>query len=275
MDIVFCSDFFLDDFIGGAALNDSELIKSLSLNNSVLSIKSKNVTLEMCQDSKNKIWILSNFFHLSKECLDYIVENVRYSIMSHDYKFVEHTNPAKYNQFIVPDEDKINIQVFQRARNVFCQSKLQAHIHAINLGIPTIKNLSGNLWSNETFEFCSALSKRAKKQSFAVVKSRFPQKGVPQAINFLIQKGIDYEVVGNPNYFAFLNKMAENRGLAFFPTTPETFSRVVCEAKMCGMEVITNDLVGVAHEEWYQSKDFVQILRAKQTEIPKFIESVI
>ena len=47
-----------------------------------------------------------------------------------------------------------------------------------------------------------------------------------------------------------MRKLAQYSKLVFFPNTPETFSRVVIEAKMMGLEIISNDLIGALREEW-------------------------
>ncbi len=273
MDLIFASDFFIEDFVGGAALNDEELIICLQkLGHKVDKIRTDHITKEYVIANASKIWLISNFFKLSEECKGVIAEKVSYSIISHDYKFVKHTNPAIYKDFLVPHNELINVSFLNNAKNVFCQSNLQKRIHDANLKEAKTENLSGNLWSDKAIEFMAALSKRSKLQSFAVVKSPYPQKGVPESIALLIQNKIDYELVSDQDYFAFLNKMAMHSGLCFIARTPETLSRVVCEAKACGMAIISNNLVGATGEPWYQEKDFIKVMREMKERIPKLIE---
>lgn len=273
MDIVFASDFFITDFVGGAALNDEELCSLLSQrHNNIIKIKTENITIDFIEQNKAKKWLISNFFKLTEECKNKIQECVDYCIIAHDYKFVEHTNPAIYPNFIVPRNEIINETFLSKARNVFCQSNLQQEIHRRNITNIKTVNLSGNLWSTKAIEFMSDLRKRKKNPSFAVVKSPFPQKGVPESIAVLINNKLDYDLVSDQNYYAFLNKLSVHAGLCFIPKTPETLSRVVCEAKACGMNVITNNYVGATAEPWYNEKDFIRVLIDMRNRIPTIIE---
>lgn len=276
MDIVLASDFFIDDFVGGAALNDEELFGALTrAGHAVKKIKCRDITLDVAKSLNGCVWIISNFFHMSEYIKSYIQENIRYSILAHDYKFVAHTNPALYQGMLVTDKDKINVGFYQSAKNVFCQSKLHQDIHKLNIPNINSTNLSGNLWNEKTMEFMLALSKRAKKNSFCVVKSPYPQKGVPESIALLIERKIDYDLVYDPDPLAFLNRMSQHAGLCFVAKTPESLSRVVCEAKMCGMKVLANRLIGAVSEPWFEDKDVFKILKEKQKTIPEVILKAI
>ena len=67
--------------------------------------------------------------------------------------------------------------------------------------------------------------------------------------------------------------MGENKGLIFFPQTPETMSRVVVEARMMGMKTLTTNNIGAIHEEWFDKKgiDLIREMRNKRKEIPERI----
>ena len=67
--------------------------------------------------------------------------------------------------------------------------------------------------------------------------------------------------------------MGSHKTFVFFPKTPETLSRVVVEARMMGMSVIVNKMIGATREEWYQQKGvtLVQTMRDKRTEIKNLV----
>jgi hypothetical protein len=269
MEIIFLSDYFCDDFIGGAALNDDVLIARLqSLGHSVEKIKSHVCKLEFAMLNRDKLWLISNFFNIAPDIKDFIQSNVKYSIIAHDYKFVKHTNPALYPDMIVPEAEKINVDFHNQASTVFCQSILQAKIFQMNLPKAKLVNLSGNMWSDKSLEFIGALAKREKRDCFCVVKSPYPQKGVPESIAALIEKRLDYELVADKDPAAFLNKLAEYKGLCYIAKTPESLCRVVVESKMLNMSIMTNQLVGASHEPWFKEKDVLKIITQKQKEIP-------
>lgn len=271
MQISFISDVISSERAGaangGAALNDDVLCKGLRLaGHDVRVVNSKNLG-----SIGNEYVLLSNFFNVKPELLSELVSRGRYSIVAHDYKFVAHMNPAVYADFLVPADQRINLDLFSRADNVFCQSNLQKGIYDKNVTSKT-HNLSGNLWDTETISFMGDLSRRNKLRSgvTAVVKSPYPQKGVAESIQFCIQNRLDYDLVSDKVYHCFLNKLAQFEGLCFVPQVPETLSRVCVEAKIMGLSVLTTKMVGAVGEEWWSlDKDALsEKLVADQKRIP-------
>ncbi len=270
----FCiiSDFFVEDGypwgIGGAALNDEEIYKHLSKTNEVIKKKSEKLTLEEIASLKEKgfKFIVSNFFNLSKDVKEYIQENCDYLLYVHDYKFVDHTNPAVYDNFIVPKDELINVDFHLNSKRIICQSELQKGIYDKNLSSEKITyNLSGNLWNESSFKVIKETVNKPKNGKVAVVKSLFPQKGTPEAIKLCINKRFDYDLIHNEDPQSFLEELGQFSALAFVPFTPETLSRVCVESKMMGLEVYTTDLVGASHEPWFNLKgqDLISLMENK------------
>jgi hypothetical protein len=71
-------------------------------------------------------------------------------------------------------------------------------------------------------------------------------------------------------YYDFLTKLGNNKKLVFFPKTPETLSRVVVEARMAGMSVTTNNLVGATKEDWFSLKgeELIEVIYKMRETIP-------
>ena len=65
--------------------------------------------------------------------------------------------------------------------------------------------------------------------------------------------------------------------MVFFPQTPETLSRIVVEARMMGMAVLTNQNVGATKEPWFNLKGepLVELMQNKRVEIPEFVKKVL
>ena len=94
VDIVFVSDMFVQDHIGGAELSSEALIKSSPLN--VYKLQSRNVTMELLSENVNKFWIFGNFSHLDAKLIPSIVANMKYSIIEYDYKYCRYRSPEKH-----------------------------------------------------------------------------------------------------------------------------------------------------------------------------------
>ena len=74
-----------------------------------------------------------------------------------------------------------------------------------------------------------------------------------------------------------MTKLGSNKTLVFFPQTPETLSRIVVEARMMGMTVITNQNVGATKEPWFELKgeELIDVMRSKRAEIPQVVKDVL
>ena len=276
MKYLICSDFFIDDFVGGAALNDEELFNILKdRGEDVEKVKTSSIGTQFLDDNKDNIFIISNFFGLIPEVKEEI-QKLKYIIIAHDYKFVEHTNPALYKDFLVTQNEIINKEFYRNAKAIICQSSFQQEIYNKNLTEIKTLNFSGNLWSDETLEYLSSLSTVEKKEVVSVVKSPYPQKGVPESIKFCIENRFDYELVEDKDYHVFLSKLSQNAGLSFLPLTPETFSRVVMECKMMKIKVFTSDMIGASYEPWFDKmgNELIEVMKGKKEEIYQIIKKL-
>ena len=276
MNYVIISDYFLEDFVGGAALNDEEIVTIFTeKEQKIEKVRSEKVSLEFLEANKDSFFIVSNFLHIPSESLEKI-KSLNYLIYAHDYKFVEHMNPAAYEDFKVPQDDLIYVDFHKKAKAIICQSGLQEKIYNDNISDLNTINFSGNLWSEETLLLLESLSKKSKKPSVSIVKSRWPQKGVPEAISFCMEESYDYDLIYDEDYYRFLWKLSENQALAFYPLTPETCSRVTLECKMMNMKVFITKLVGAAHEPWFESHgvELINLMREKKKQIYGIITEI-
>lgn len=254
-EITFISDSFIDDFIGGAALCDEELICCLRKKYKVNKIKSGDFNLINAMELKESFFILSNFFHLHPDLSYFIKRHCSYAIYAHDYKFVAHTNPNLYPEFLVKKEDLINLDLYYNCKGVICQSLFQEKIHKKNLkeGTNTL-NISGNFWSDESLERLLDLSSSSKNDKTAIIDSPYPQKGVKESTDRCQQEGWEFDIISDSDNDKFLEKLSRYSRLVFLPSTPETLCRVVVEAKMMNIEVITNELIGASYEDWFKKE---------------------
>lgn len=283
MRYVIVADYWADDFAGGggkhsggAELSDEILFGILrSKGDDVSRCKSSEITSDFLEEERDSIFILSNFFRLHPFLLEKI-ENLKYILYCHDYKFVGHMQPQLYDNFIVPKEELVCVSLFKNASAVICQSSLQQRIHYDNLGLNNTINLSGNLWAHETLDLMQFLGDGPKKEICSVVKSPYLEKGVSEAIKFCIKKRLDYDLIFDKDYQKFLHKLGANKELAFWSLLPETCGRIVVEAKMMGVNVHTSPLLGASHEPWFnlQGRELIDIMRNKHNEIHEIIHNV-
>jgi hypothetical protein len=269
LNIVFISDFFVSQVLGGGEFNDSQLIEMLESVALVKKINSQHVTLDFLKSRKDNRFIISNFIILSSEIKKYILDNLDYIIYEHDHKYLLSRNPSLYENYKAPKKEIVNLDFYKNAKKVFCQSSFHKNIAEKNLCLNNIVSVGGNLWSLEVLEYLRLLSKKEKKDVFSIMDSPIPHKNTKKAIAFCKYKNYDYELVKSKNYKEFLDRLSNNKKLAFFPETPETLSRVVVEARMAGMETVTSKNIGAIGEEWFSLKgpDLIEIMILKREQI--------
>lgn len=275
--IIFIADFFANQILGGGELNNKALISIIeNKGNLVIKKQCKDVDVGFIKNNKNCKFIISNHstMHVSvkKELL-----NCDYVIYEHDHQYLIRRNPAEFPNFIAPKNEIINFEFYKNSICVFCQSQFHANIMKSNLGFKNITNLSGNLWESNILDYIENLAVKEKKNKCSVMDSPIKHKNTRQAIRFCDYKKYDYELISSTDYKTFLNLLSNNKTFVFFPKTPETLSRVIVEARMCGMSVITNDQVGATKEPWYSFKgiELINKVRQMREEIPnKVLEAL-
>ncbi len=269
MNFVFSADFFASEIKGGAELNDREAINCLkATNQNVISIHSEKINPQFIRDHHDYKFIISNFIKLSPESKQLLQEH-SYIIYEHDHKYLRTRDPGRYENFLAPSSEIINVDFYQNANAVLCQSAFHANIIKKNLKLDNVINLGGNLWPEDVLDILEGLSKKEKEPCCSIMDSHIPSKNTGVSIKFCLAKELSYQLIKNSNYLDFLQELTRNDTLVFFPKTPETLSRIVVESRMAGMKVITNSLVGAAHEEWFKlkGKPLVDEMRKKRIEI--------
>ncbi len=195
--------------------------------------------------------------------------NIKYSIYEHDHKYLKKRDPSGYPDYVAPKDDLCNLEFYNNAVAIFCQSKLHSDTVRKNLNLNTVHNLSGNLWSTKTLDLLLAISKNKKNNKVCIWNSQNPIKNTNKAVAYCKIKNAPYELVGNLPYESFLQEMGKNETFMFFPETMETLCRVVVEARMMNMGVVLNKLVGARSEPWFALKglELIDCMTEKRDEI--------
>ena len=276
MKFIFIADFFADEILGGGEINNEELAMSLrKKDHSVLEVKSSHTTAEYIADNADCCFVVSNFVHLTEDAKDALTR-CRYIIYEHDHKYLRNRNPAVFPNFQAPESEIVNREFYRNALGVFCQSSFHAEIVRKNLHLDNIKNLSGNIWSDDTLNYLEELSKNPKGKGFSIMNSQIDHKNTIGAIRYCESQNYPYQLISSGNYHDFLKQLAENDKFVFLPQTPETLSRVAVEARMLGVEVHTNMRVGASYENWFELKGekLIKYMRSRRAAIVDAVEQV-
>jgi len=278
MKVVFIADFFVDQIPGGGELNNEILINLLlEKKHDVTKINSHMVDIDFLEINKGSKLIIANFVNLSTKCKEYIQTNLDYVIYEHDHKYLPNRNPAEYDNYLAPADKIINKAFFEKSKYVFCQSTFHSDIVKKNLHIENIVNLGGNLWSNDALNMMRELARKEKSDKCSIMYSNIEHKNTSGAVRYCTLKGYEYDLIYPCPLGEFLSKIGQNDKLVFFPLSPETLSRIVVEARMMGMKVITNKRLGAVGEPWFSMKGepLIDHMLNKKVEILSKVENFI
>jgi|10_taG_2_1085330.scaffolds.fasta_scaffold25467_3 glycosyltransferase involved in cell wall biosynthesis len=272
--VIFIADFFVEQIVGGGELNNKELISLLKKSDfAVTKIQSHMVNLDFVEQNVNNFFIVSNFVNLTQDCRDFLTNHASYIIYEHDHKYLASRNAASYKDFKAPITELRNYFFYKHAQKVVSQSHFHKEIIEKNLDIDNVVTAAGNLWSLDALEHLRQLAKQPKAEASSIMKSLIPHKNTAKAAAYCKNKELQYELVSDNDPLVFLEKLGKNKSFVFFPGTPETLSRIVVEARMMGMSVVTNDLVGATGEDWFKLKgeELIDYMVKKRKEISNII----
>ncbi len=278
-EVFFIADFFADQVNGGGELNNEEAILLLQNRGyKVQKLLSQEVSLDTIDKNRDSRFIVANFIGLQEECKKKLVDDgCKYVIYEHDHKYLKTRDPSYFKGYLAPPDQVINREFYSNAKAVFCQSKLHKEVAEKNLKINNIQSLGGNLWSTEILHKISLLAKKKKNNKYSIWDSFNPIKATSETVAYCSSNKIPFNLVGNLPYESFLAKLSDNDTFIFLPKTLETLCRVVVEARMCGMKVITNKKVGATSEDWFKLKgnDLIDRMLKKREEIIDMIDEVV
>jgi hypothetical protein len=275
--IIFISDYFIDEILGGAEKCNDALIQYLSKDFSVKKIKSRFVNAPFILENKDSFFIVANFFELSEDIKKQLQQNCNYIIYEHDHKYISTNNPIFFKNFLAPEKYIINKEFFSNANNVICQSKLHAETLYKNLVINNIINAGGNFWSQEDLIILQKNINSKKQIEYASMQTDNKNKGMNKAILFAKSKKFDLSLIPLTRYENFIETLAKVENFVFFPQWMESYSRVAIEARILNCKMITNRLLGAASEDYFKltGQDLLDKIKQNNFALIDKIKSII
>jgi hypothetical protein len=244
MTATFVTDFLVDQSPGGAERVDDTIIKHFNF---------KVVTSPYFEPVAGEFYILSNISLLPQHKIDYLAENCRYVIIEHDYKFHHTRHPWRFEGSLVPSNEIINRHLYKNAIVTFVQTEDHLNVFRLNNIEGNFESLNCSVWSKEELNVLSNLLRKTPKKNskFAVLNSGNWIKNTRQAKEFCDNMKINYDLIGNKDYYSFLESLSNYSALVFFPIARETCCRLLVEAKCLGLNVITSDNSGAFKSDWF------------------------
>lgn len=280
MKAIYIADFFYPETLGGAEQSDFEFLNILKSEGfDLVKIRSIDLSEKDVEKHKNELWFISNFIGLKRPVRDSITEKVKnYVIIEHDHKYLARRDPSPYPNYIAPKEELVNIEFYQAAKYIMVQSNLHQDIIHKNLDNITTYTVGGNLWTDELLEKLRELPSPPENNVFSIMVSNIEHKNTRGAVHFCQMKNLKYELISPCAPEQFFELISKNEYFLFLPQCVETLSRIVVEAKMLGIKVMTNNKIGAASESWFKDlrgDDLINYMKYdKKKEIRDFIKQL-
>ncbi len=267
--IVFVSDMFVSDYVGGAELTTEALISSSPFD--VFKLHAKDVSMELLKQGVDKFWIFGNFASMNPSLIPSIVANLKYSIVEYDYKFCRARSPEKHLLETGSPCDcadnttgKMVSAFYFGSMGLWWMSEKQKQIYLQTFPFLTDKD---NIVLSSVFDKATlgtiknlrALSSEKERKGWIVLGSNSWIKGADLAEQWCKDNGKDYEVVWNMPYDQLLARLSTAEGFVYLPKGGDTCPRMVIEAKLLGCKLELNDNVQHKDEEWFATDNVEDI----------------
>jgi hypothetical protein len=248
---VYVSDFRIEDgTVGGSEFIDRTLVSILG------SDFQYSGSVEKFDPSC--FYIISNLSRLPSQELLHDLVKCRYIIIEHDYKFVANRHPWRFKDCLVPPNLIVNRDLYKNAILTLVQSGYHLDVFRRNRIEGRFYNARCGVWSDSEIVTLTEIASNPVdiRKDFAIIRSNNWIKNTKGAIEFCQRHTLNFDLISDNNWTAFLQKLNSYAALVFFPIAGETLCRLVVEARCLGLNVITNPVYGATLEDWYKLRSF-------------------
>lgn len=224
----------------------------------------------------DKIWIIGNIMNLAQRT-DNIVEKLFNSItkfvkIEFDYNFcpfrgeVPHLKlgnthcDCPYGKTGVSILAEIYDHIIKKSKHIFFMSERQRAIYIKHMPLIDVSKTSilSSCFSQKYLDLFSNLRSQPKNSKYAILKGfggwHSEAKGVAYAKNFCEVNNLEYEILPIQDYEDHIDTLSKYKGIVFLPIIDDTCPRCIIEAKLLGLEVITNINCQHVTEWWWKDE---------------------
>lgn len=266
---------------GGSEHEVNAIIDHLEkLNHQVQLIKSDTETKHL--NKYNKI-IFFNFMRRSQyEINNLINSGIEYSIVENDFKCF----PGRIvENHYMKDGICTNIlfkSFYENAKNVFTVSTKQYEILKKNLPEKTnLINLGISCWSDVELDYIEKVSnnilpyKKLYEDICLLHGSEIPTKGIQEGLSFIFSKNKIPAIIPSMPKDRFINSLAKGETFVFLPQITESYSRVTVEAKMLHNNIVVNDKVPSAIEDYVKENSGLDLINQVRNKTRETIKTIL
>jgi hypothetical protein len=275
--------FVLDDTCGSLGGGTSLTLHSIAESLSDLEfsfIETSNLKEDLLRSIDRRIpWVIGNTMSLGYEqikCLFNILQYRRFVKIEFDYGFCKYRCRQGFTKFAGIQDWKIfeephgssvlkNIYDLSHrfASSVLYMSEEQLKTHKemlekylrINPNTLVLGSCFSPRHMMSMLNVALKNNPKPAKKTWAVIDGNggwhSEAKGVKNAIAYCRKNNLDFGVIRESNYEAFLDRLSRFTGLVSLPAIDDTCPRVTIEAKLMGLDLVTNENSQHAREPWF------------------------
>lgn len=286
--VIFVADLFVEDYAGGAEMTSEALISASPY--AIKKVHSQDVTRSMIAANTNKIWVFGNFVNLNPQLIPHLMGTCKYVIIEYDYKFCAHRSIEKHHfvEGTPCDCEKRVIgeaisSFYYNSQCIFWMSEKQRENYLQRFPHLEEKNsiVLSSVFDDAFFVRIDQLRQThpfETKQGWIVFKSNSWIKGTEAAVDYCEKNKLQYKIVSNLTPDETLEELAKAKGFVYLPPGGDTCPRMVIEAKLLGCDIIANEHVEHATEDWFQDAsidDIEEYLFANRAMFWNFVKNEI
>ena len=259
--IIYVADMFVEECEGGAELTSDAIIKSSPYN--IVTIRSQDLNITLAEKHLDKFWIFGNFFEIRNSAKEYIINNLKYSVIEYDYKYCKRRNEdfciildgeCKCNKNL---NENLNALLLLHSKYIWWMSEGQKKLYHDK--IPCLRtnqqDVLSSVFSSETLNYIAELQNTRKNNKYLIYNTKAALKNTHGAIDFAKYNKLPFNLVGDLKYFEFLRELSRHKGLIYVPLAKDTCPRLVIEAALLHCELYLNEYVQHATEDWFQNEN--------------------
>ena len=273
MDYVFVDDSAIA--LGGTALTLEAIIEPIQ--DRVEFVKTSDLTAQHLQFKKPKIWILGNITALKAEAhkaLYQLMTEEPFVKIEFDYGYCKFRGEIPHQKLggalcDCPSKEASKASIFfelyklvqEKALHVFYMSEEQRNFHLCKvLGTENSHKTSvlSSCFLKKDLSKMEYLRQKPKDGKYAIIDGlggwHTQAKGVNEALDMAQASGLDYSLIKTQTHTELLEKLSDFSSLIFLPVIHDTCPSIVIEAKLMGLDVLTNSRSQHIYEDWWHNK---------------------
>ena len=265
-EIVFVSDLFADDYVGGAELTLQALVDACPRKH--CRIRASELTIDHVRAGVDKYWVFGNYTTLDPRLIQHVAAALRYAIVECDYKFCRYRSPEKHaHEEGAPcachesQHGELIASFMSAADSLWWMSAAQRDEYHRRFGFLADykQRVLSSAFDERFFARLEELRSLPKEGPWLIQRSDSWIKGTDAAVLRARELGVEHELVGGIPYDRMLERLARAPGVIMAPQGADTCPRLAIEAKLLGCRLDTNANVQHRDEPWFATDDLAAI----------------